>query len=223
MSGRVGSGLAMARVRHNSIDFSSLLVSLNYLRDFDSLEVVVTLTARSGNCHCRPRTALCGEDDAQALDHRHSVAPAPSLLVLKRCRFPFHFQVAFALVRFATQIHLVTWAFGYTEALGHDRPDSSHFGLTLHLMHDATNVAAAINSRKFPRRDTGFVLEDLKALSTEVDIWDLNYMFLPLEQIGMNTMLIYVMVAEGIFVGFSNGWYIGFKNMFLSKFDIHDE
>ncbi|KAK1581004.1 hypothetical protein Q3G72_002232 [Acer saccharum] len=95
-------------------------------------------------------------------------------------------------------------AFGYTEALGHDGSDSSHFGLTLHLM--LGNVAAAINDRKFPKSDAGFVLEDLKALSTEVDIWDLKYMFLPLERIGMNAMLVYVMVAEGIFVGISNGW-----------------
>ncbi|KAK1581105.1 hypothetical protein Q3G72_003212 [Acer saccharum] len=65
-------------------------------------------------------------------------------------------------------------AFGYTETLGHDGSDSSHFGLTLHLM--LANVAAAINGRKFPRSDAGFVLEDLKALSTEVDIWDLKYL-----------------------------------------------
>ncbi|KAK1583492.1 hypothetical protein Q3G72_024220 [Acer saccharum] len=49
-------------------------------------------------------------------------------------------------------------AFGYTEALGNDGSDSSHFGLTLHLMHG--NVAAAINDRKFPKSDTGFVLEE---------------------------------------------------------------
>ncbi|KAK0601151.1 hypothetical protein LWI29_021667 [Acer saccharum] len=59
-------------------------------------------------------------------------------------------------------------AFGYIEALGHDGSDSSHFGLTLHLM--LANVAAAINGCKFPRSDAGFVLEDLKALSTEVQV-----------------------------------------------------
>lgn len=32
-------------------------------------------------------------------------------------------------------------------------------------------------------------------------------MFLPLEWIGMNAMLVYVMAAEGIFAGFINGWY----------------
>ncbi|KAK4841085.1 hypothetical protein QYF36_025345 [Acer negundo] len=45
------------------------------------------------------------EDDAQALDHRDSVAAGSITFV------------------------------GYTKAFGHDRPDSSHFGLTLHLMH----------------------------------------------------------------------------------------
>ncbi|KAK0602810.1 hypothetical protein LWI29_037152 [Acer saccharum] len=40
-----------------------------------------------------------------------------------------------------------------------------------------------------------------------VDIWDLKYMFLPLEQIGMNAMLVYLMVAEGIIVGFTGGCY----------------
>ncbi|KAK0600029.1 hypothetical protein LWI29_010848 [Acer saccharum] len=41
----------------------------------------------------------------------------------------------------------------------------------------------------------------------QVDIWDLKYMFLPIERIDMNTMLVYVMVAEVIFAGFSSGWY----------------
>ncbi|KAJ4956045.1 hypothetical protein NE237_012828 [Protea cynaroides] len=40
-----------------------------------------------------------------------------------------------------------------------------------------------------------------------VDIWGLRYLFLPLEWIGMNAMLVYVMAAEGIFAGFINGWY----------------
>ncbi|TXG65102.1 hypothetical protein EZV62_006377 [Acer yangbiense] len=45
------------------------------------------------------------------------------------------------------------------------------------------------------------------AIYALVDIWDLKYMFLPLEWIGMNAMLVYVMAAEGIFAGFINGWY----------------
>ncbi|XP_015570418.1 heparan-alpha-glucosaminide N-acetyltransferase isoform X2 [Ricinus communis] len=40
-----------------------------------------------------------------------------------------------------------------------------------------------------------------------VDIWGLKWLFLPLEWIGMNAMLVYVMAAEGIFAGFMNGWY----------------
>lgn len=40
-----------------------------------------------------------------------------------------------------------------------------------------------------------------------VDIWTLRYLFLPLEWIGKNGMLVYVMAAEGIFAGFFNGWY----------------
>ncbi|KAK4739298.1 hypothetical protein R3W88_002995 [Solanum pinnatisectum] len=41
----------------------------------------------------------------------------------------------------------------------------------------------------------------------EVDILNLKYLFLPLEWIGMNAMLVYVMAAGGIFAGFINGWY----------------
>ncbi|KAI9187446.1 hypothetical protein LWI28_028254 [Acer negundo] len=39
--------------------------------------------------------------------------------------------LAYVLLRLLNKI----WAVGYTKAFGHDRPDSSHFGLTLHLMH----------------------------------------------------------------------------------------
>ena len=44
-------------------------------------------------------------------------------------------------------------------------------------------------------------------LPCQVDIWNFRYIFLPLEWIGMNAMLVYVMAAEGIFAGFINGWY----------------
>ncbi|XP_024022387.1 heparan-alpha-glucosaminide N-acetyltransferase isoform X2 [Morus notabilis] len=40
-----------------------------------------------------------------------------------------------------------------------------------------------------------------------VDISNFRYVFLPLEWIGMNAMLVYVMAAAGIFAGFVNGWY----------------
>nr|XP_043636764.1 heparan-alpha-glucosaminide N-acetyltransferase isoform X2 [Erigeron canadensis] len=45
-----------------------------------------------------------------------------------------------------------------------------------------------------------------------VDIWSLRYMFLPLEWIGKNAMLVYVMAAEGIFEGFINGWYYDYPH-----------
>ncbi|THG05767.1 hypothetical protein TEA_002321 [Camellia sinensis var. sinensis] len=45
------------------------------------------------------------------------------------------------------------------------------------------------------------------AFYTLVDIWNLKYLFLPLEWIGMNAMLVYVMATEGIFAAFINGWY----------------
>jgi hypothetical protein len=41
----------------------------------------------------------------------------------------------------------------------------------------------------------------------QVDIVSLRYVFAPLQWIGMNAMLVYVMAAEGIFEGFLNGWY----------------
>lgn len=40
-----------------------------------------------------------------------------------------------------------------------------------------------------------------------VDIVGFRNFFLPLEWIGMNAMLVYVMAAEGIFEAFWNGWY----------------
>ncbi|KAG9443774.1 hypothetical protein H6P81_015114 [Aristolochia fimbriata] len=45
-----------------------------------------------------------------------------------------------------------------------------------------------------------------------VDVGGLRYLFLPLEWIGMNAMLVYVMAAEGIFAGFINGWYYDSPN-----------
>ncbi|THG15241.1 hypothetical protein TEA_023246 [Camellia sinensis var. sinensis] len=56
------------------------------------------------------------------------------------------------------------------------------------------------------------------AFYTLVDIWNLKYLFLPLEWIGMNAMLVYVMAAEGIFAAFINGWYYGdpHNTLFLS-------
>ncbi|XP_026434821.1 heparan-alpha-glucosaminide N-acetyltransferase-like [Papaver somniferum] len=50
----------------------------------------------------------------------------------------------------------------------------------------------------------GLVFSTLYVL---VDIFGLGYLFLPLEWIGMNAMLVFVLAAEGIFAGFINGWY----------------
>lgn len=52
-----------------------------------------------------------------------------------------------------------------------------------------------------------FSLLKINILQCQVDIWGIKYLFLPLEWIGMNAMLVYVMAAEGIFAGFINGWY----------------
>lgn len=46
-------------------------------------------------------------------------------------------------------------------------------------------------------------------MPSQVDVWEVKYLFLPLEWIGMNAMLVYVMAAEDIFAGFINGWYYG--------------
>ncbi|RVW31610.1 Heparan-alpha-glucosaminide N-acetyltransferase [Vitis vinifera] len=42
-----------------------------------------------------------------------------------------------------------------------------------------------------------------------VDVWGMRFLCLPLEWIGMNAMLVYVMAAEGVFAKFINGWYYG--------------
>jgi heparan-alpha-glucosaminide N-acetyltransferase len=51
----------------------------------------------------------------------------------------------------------------------------------------------------------------------QVDILNLRYAFAPLQWIGMNAMLVYVMAAEGIFEGFLNGWYYEGTNNTLVK------
>jgi heparan-alpha-glucosaminide N-acetyltransferase len=52
----------------------------------------------------------------------------------------------------------------------------------------------------------------------QVDILSLRYVFAPLQWIGMNAMLVYVMAAEGIFEGFLNGWYYeGTNNTLVNK------
>lgn len=56
---------------------------------------------------------------------------------------------------------------------------------------------------------SNFFLFQTNILLYQVDIWNLKFMFLLLEWIGMNAMFVYVMAAEDIFAGFINGWYYG--------------
>jgi heparan-alpha-glucosaminide N-acetyltransferase len=41
----------------------------------------------------------------------------------------------------------------------------------------------------------------------QIDVWGFRTPFLFLEWIGMNSMLVFVMAAQGIFAAFVNGWY----------------
>ncbi|PHT31054.1 hypothetical protein CQW23_27391 [Capsicum baccatum] len=53
-----------------------------------------------------------------------------------------------------------------------------------------------------------------------IDILNWKYLFLPLEWIGMNAMLVYVMAAAGIFAGFINGWYYEDPHNTLNNIEI---
>ncbi|KAK0601039.1 hypothetical protein LWI29_020761 [Acer saccharum] len=80
------------------------------------------------------------------------------------------------------------------------------FGLTLHLTH-AIPLNKQLYTFSYVCVTSGAAALVFSAIYALVDIWDLKYLFLPLEWIGMNAMLVYVMAAEGIFAGFINGWY----------------
>ncbi|TXG65106.1 hypothetical protein EZV62_006381 [Acer yangbiense] len=80
------------------------------------------------------------------------------------------------------------------------------FGPTLHLMH-AIPLNKQLYTFSYVCVTSGAAALVFSAIYALVDIWDLKYLFLPLEWIGMNAMLVYVMAAEGIFAGFINGWY----------------
>ncbi|KAL5851026.1 hypothetical protein ACOSQ3_009080 [Xanthoceras sorbifolium] len=80
------------------------------------------------------------------------------------------------------------------------------FGLTLHLAH-AIPLNKQLYTFSYVCLTSGAAALVFSAIYALVDIWDLKYMFLPLEWIGMNAMLVYVLAAEGIFAGFINGWY----------------
>ncbi|KAF3635342.1 putative F-actin-capping protein subunit alpha-like [Capsicum annuum] len=53
-----------------------------------------------------------------------------------------------------------------------------------------------------------------------IDILNWKYLFLPLEWIGMNAMLVYVKAAAGIFAGFINGWYYEEPHNTLNNIEI---
>ncbi|XP_038717000.1 heparan-alpha-glucosaminide N-acetyltransferase [Tripterygium wilfordii] len=79
-------------------------------------------------------------------------------------------------------------------------------GLTLHFSH-AMLLNKQLYTFSYVCVTSGAAALLLSAIYILVDVWGLNYVFLPFEWIGMNAMLVYVMAAEGIFAGFINGWY----------------
>lgn len=79
-------------------------------------------------------------------------------------------------------------------------------GITLHFTH-AIPLNKQLYTFSYVCVTSGAAGLVFSAFYTLVDIWGMNYLFLPLEWIGMNAMLVYVMAAEGIFAGFINGWY----------------
>ncbi|KAJ0079383.1 hypothetical protein Patl1_22503 [Pistacia atlantica] len=93
-------------------------------------------------------------------------------------------------------------------------------GLTLHFTH-AIPLNKQLYTFSYVCVTSGAAALVFSAIYALVDIWELTFIFLPLEWIGMNAMLVYVMAAEGIFAGFINGWFIGFKSTFSSEFGIH--
>ncbi|XP_028068115.1 heparan-alpha-glucosaminide N-acetyltransferase isoform X3 [Camellia sinensis] len=81
-------------------------------------------------------------------------------------------------------------------------------GITLHFTN-AIPLNKQLYTFSYVCVTSGAAALVFSAFYTLVDIWNLKYLFLPLEWIGMNAMLVYVMAAEGIFAAFINGWYYG--------------
>ncbi|KAL3538174.1 hypothetical protein ACH5RR_001540 [Cinchona calisaya] len=79
-------------------------------------------------------------------------------------------------------------------------------GLTLHFTR-AIPLNKQLYTLSYVCVTAGAAALVFSAFYVLVDIWNLMYLFLPLEWIGMNAMLVYVMAAGGIFAGFVNGWY----------------
>ncbi|XP_011087428.1 heparan-alpha-glucosaminide N-acetyltransferase isoform X2 [Sesamum indicum] len=79
-------------------------------------------------------------------------------------------------------------------------------GIILHFT-DAIPLNKQLYTLSYVCVTSGVAALVFSAFYIMVDIWNFKYPFLPLEWIGMNAMLVYVMAAEGIFAGFVNGWY----------------
>lgn len=79
-------------------------------------------------------------------------------------------------------------------------------GLVLHFTH-AIPLSKQLYTFSYICVTSGAAALVFSVFYTLVDLWGLRYLFLPLEWIGMNAMLVYVMAAAGIFAGFINGWY----------------
>ncbi|KAG6437754.1 hypothetical protein SASPL_102682 [Salvia splendens] len=79
-------------------------------------------------------------------------------------------------------------------------------GITLHFTN-AIPLNKQLYTLSYVCVTSGAAALVFSALYIMVDIWNIRFPFLPLEWIGMNAMLVYVMAAEGIFAGFINGWY----------------
>lgn len=79
-------------------------------------------------------------------------------------------------------------------------------GIILHFTH-AIPLNKQLYTLSYVCVTSGAAALVFSAFYILVDIWGFRYLFLPLEWIGMNAMLVYVMAAEGIFAGFINGWY----------------
>ncbi|CAN6468903.1 unnamed protein product [Victoria cruziana] len=79
-------------------------------------------------------------------------------------------------------------------------------GLILHVA-DEIPLNKQLYSFSYVCLTAGAAALTFSAIYALVDIWKLRYVFLPLQWIGMNAMLVFVMAAEGIFEAFVNGWY----------------
>ncbi|XP_022156389.1 heparan-alpha-glucosaminide N-acetyltransferase [Momordica charantia] len=80
------------------------------------------------------------------------------------------------------------------------------FGLVLHFTH-VIPINKQLYTLSYVCVTSGAAALVFCVFYSLVDIWGLKYLFLPLEWIGMNAMLVFVMAAMGIFAGFINGWY----------------